>query len=523
VQYRAAGLLFFLLVAGGGIVACSGSPGASNGVMPPATHVARGSQTSPISHIIVVIQENRSFDDFFATFPHAHGATVGYAEAMSQDEQTYCAEEGQQVITYPTTVPLTEVSIQGAGFPTTPPSASNPGKEFGYNQDLAHTYASNCAYCTGGYLIECDSAATTPTSSNPCKMDGFDLTKFGPNGEGPAYTCTYTYQYVNPSVSASGNIAPYWSLAEQYVLADETFMTQGSESFTAHQDLIEGGTAGIVSGASIIDDPTGFPWGCDASSGALTSLITIYGQYEVNKGPRPCWNYPKGTIRDLLDGAGISWKYYANKVYPYTAGQKLAGGSGIWSAFDAVQDVRNSKEWGTKVTFKDTKIFSDIKAHRLPDVAWVTPDGVNSDHPAEHSDTGPSWVAQIVNAVGESKYWKSCAIVVLWDDWGGFYDNASPPLYDNQGGLGFRIPMIIISPYVQARVDHTQYETASVLRFIENNWNLGQLGQEDVRATPITDAFNFSQTPRPFQPISAKYSRSFFLNQKPSGIPPDSD
>lgn len=517
-QYRAAGLLFFLLVAGGGIVACSGSSGSSTSLLPAGrtsqnaenSRISHGSQTTPISHIIVVIQENRSFDDFFATFPNANGTTVGSAQAMPADEQTYCAEEGQQVVTAPTTVPLTEVSIQGKGFPTTPPSASNPGKEFDYNSDLAHDYQS-------GYLLECDSSTTPPTTSSPCKMDGFDVSHTGPDGEGQP-TCTYTYQYVNPT-----DIGPYWTMAQQYVLADNAFMTQGSESFTAHQDLIAGGTAGIVSGASVIDDPTGFPWGCDGSESQVTALLTIYAKFEGYAGPRPCWNYPNGTIRDLLDGAGVSWKFYANKVYPYTAGQKLAGGSGIWSAFDAVQNVRNSKEWGTKVTFKDTKIFADIKAHRLPDVAWVTPDGVNSDHPAEHSDTGPSWVAQVVNAIGGSKYWNSCAIVVLWDDWGGFYDHVTPPKYDNQGGLGFRIPLLIISPYVKPHVDHTQYETASVLKFIEDNWNLGNLGQEDQRAKGLEPAFNFSQTPRPFQTISAKYSRQFFLTQKPSGIPPDSD
>jgi len=83
--------------------------------------------------------------------------------------------------------------------------------------------------------------------------------------------------------------------------------------------------------------------------------------------------------------------------------------------------------------------------------------------------------------------------------------------------------MIIISPYVQAHVEHKQYETASVLRFIEDNWGLKTLGQEDTRATGIENAFNFSQTPRPFQTIPADYSRSFFLHQKPSGIPPDTE
>jgi phospholipase C len=99
----------------------------------------------------------------------------------------------------------------------------------------------------------------------------------------------------------------------------------------------------------------------------------------------------------------------------------------------------------------------------------------------------------------------------------------TPPFYDDQGGLGFRLPMIIISPYTQPHVEHTQYETTSILKFIEKNWGLGTLGQEDQRATSIGNAFNFSQTPRPFQVIPAKYPGAFFVHQKPSNLPPDSE
>ena len=499
-QYRTSALLFFVIVACGAIVACSGGSASNGASMLPDARVSRDGATTPISHVIVVIQENRSFDDFFATFPGANGTTTGLAEAMPSNIATACKDAKQPVITYPTSVPLTEVDLKGDGF----------YGNFDANNDLAHDYRD-------GYLVDCDSAAGAPNSSNPCKMDGFDVTKTGANGSGSP-TCTYTYQYVNPA-----DIAPYWTLAKQYVLADNAFQTQGSESFTAHQVLIAGGTAGIAKNASIIDDPSYFPWGCDGNkSSEVTNLLTIYGQYEGFNGPFPCWNYPNGTIRDLLDAKKISWKFYAEKVYPYNNPKNST--AGIWSAFDAIQDVRyDSSEWGKKVVWPDTKIFADIKSGALPSVAWVTPDGVNSDHPQEKSDTGPSWVASVVNAIGKSKYWKTCAVVVLWDDWGGYYDHVPPPFYDDQGGLGFRFPMLIVSPYVQAHVEHTQYETASVLRFIEDNWKLGQLGQEDQRATGLENAFNFSQTPRPFQTISAKYSQSYFLNQKPSGTAPDSE
>jgi phospholipase C len=516
VRYRSAGLLFFLVVACGGIVACTADNAAVpalNG--PPASESPGEPLSTPIKHVIVVIQENRSFDNLFATFPGANGTRVGLAEPMPAPLASACAAKGQRVIARATTIPLTEVSITGKGFPTTPPA----GPPFGWNNDLAHDYSN-------GYLLDCDTRTSHPNASNPCRMDGFDLTNFGPDGEGPP-SCTYTYQYVDPQ-----QIQPYWDIAQQYVLADNAFQTQGSESFTAHQELIAGGSA-LDTYESIIDDPTGFPWGCDAlppsppsQMGAVTSLLTVYGQYRLDQGPFPCLTYPHGTMRDLLDAKRISWKYYADEIYSWQ--NPKSNGPDIWSGFDAIKAVRYSKEWGTNVTWPDTNIFNDIKSGKLPAVAWVTPDGANSDHPDETKDngrepvdTGPSWVASIVNAIGGSKYWDSSAIVILWDDSGGFYDHVAPPFYDDQGGLGFRFPMLIVSPYVKAHVEHTQYETTSVLKFIENNWGLKSLGQEDKRAASIASAFDFKMAPRAFKAIPAKYSLRFFLEQKPSGIPPD--
>ena len=134
-------------------------------------------------------------------------------------------------------------------------------------------------------------------------------------------------------------------------------------------------------------------------------------------------------------------------------------------------------------------------------------------------------VASIVNAVGESKYWKSSAIIVLWDDWGGYYDHVAPPFYDGPRAawvFGFRL--IIISPYVKPHVEHYACETASVLNSIEANWNLTSLGQEENgRAASLGNAFDFGQKPRSFQKIQSKYSQWYFVHQKPSGLAPDSD
>ncbi|MGA7354433.1 MAG: alkaline phosphatase family protein, partial [Candidatus Cybelea sp.] len=119
-----------------------------------------------------------------------------------------------------------------------------------------------------------------------------------------------------------------------------------------------------------------------------------------------------------------------------------------------------------------------------------------------------------VNTIGESKFWKSTAIFVQWDDWGGLYDHVPPP-YEDYDGLGFRVPLLVISPYAkQNHVSHVQYETASVLRFAEDLFGLGQLAAADARATsPAPDCFDFHQEARAFVPIKAPKNRRFFINQ----------
>lgn len=472
-----AGLLATLAVAAAGISGCAGAGPPNGASVPIPAKRAPGGSGTPIQHVVVVIQENRSFDNLFATFPGADGATTGQAEAVPASKQYECP------VYYEETVSLTEGNLA-------------------VGDDFGHQYRD--------YVTEYDNG----------NMDGFDVDPI-PASHGKL-ACLHPYQYVNPS-----QIQPYWDIAQQYVLADHMYETQGSGSFTAHQDLIAGGTA-ISSYASAIDDPSGFPWGCDSPPKTTTNLITIYGYFEAGAGPFPCYTQYE-PITAELDAAKISWKYYTEKVVPPPKGDT----AGIWNALDAISSVRNGPEWGTKVVFKDTQIFKDIKAGHLPAVSWVTPDAVDSDHPQEvyHGkdvDYGPSWVASIVNAVGESEYWKSSAIVIFWDDYGGFYDHESPAFIDDQGGLGFRVPMMIVSPYARETsssqpgyISHTQYETASILKFIEENWGLKSLQVPDGRATSIGDSFNFYQTPRSFSAIPSEHSQSFFLHQKPSGLPPD--
>ncbi len=495
-RVSAAALCFLALTTAAGIVACGG--GGSPAGMPVIPGAAPVAQTkNRIKHVVVVIQENRSFDNFFATFPGADGTKTGKAAAMPASERAYCRDNGMPVIAKATSVPLTQTDLIGSGF--------GKNGRFDEDTDLDHIYS--------GFKIEYDRGA----------MDGFDLAGSGADGSGLP-TCTYAYQYVDPS-----QIAPYWEIAKHYVLADHTFQTQGSGSFTAHQDLIAAGTE-VSNTEALIDNPTYFPWGCDANPPVRTAIIKRGGKVYPYGGPFPCLTY--STLRDLLDAKDVSWKFYAVRVQK-ESGCEHGDTAGIWSAFDAIKAVRYSAEWQKNVTRSNLVFFNDVAKRKLPAVSWITPDGLNSDHPAEYkhppcgsagppTDTGPSWVASIVNTIGESPYWNSTAIVILWDDWGGFYDHVPPPTPRGwQGGPGFRVPMLIVSPYVKAHVDHTVYELGSILRFIEDVWDLGSLGRNDAHSTSIGDAFDFTMSPRKFHKIAAKYSRAYFLRQQPSGIPPD--
>jgi phospholipase C len=417
---------------------------------------------SPIKHIVLMIQENRTFNDFFATYPGADGTTTATIAKSSG-----CHIKNTETITL-------------------------KKRPLGLAKDLNHRYqAYRTAYDNG-------------------QMDNFDNIEFGSK----QLECKYPYQYTDPS-----DIQPYWSLAKQYALAEHMFTTQGSSSFVAHQDLIRGSSQ-ISPTVALVNDPSAAPWGCDAPAGTKTSLITQDGYYEGGQGPPPCTkqfpsSYGYETLRDLLDAADVSWKYY---VLPLKTNF-----GGLMTAFDVIASVRYGPEWKANIITPQTKVFSDISNGSLPAMSWVIPDEPDSDHPGELSDDGPSWVASVVNAIGESSYWSSTAIIVVWDDWGGLYDN-EPPAQHGFGGLGFRVPALIVSPYAKAGyISQTDYEFGSILKYIEHNWKLGSLGTTDKTSASIIDCFDYSQHPTRFKKIVAPLSQEYFIHKQPSGRPVDDD
>ncbi len=153
--------------------------------------------------------------------------------------------------------------------------------------------------------------------------------------------------------------------------------------------------------------------------------------------------------------------------------------------------------------------MKDVAKGKLAAMTWITPSAANSDHSSSQSTTGPQWVTSLVNAVGTSQFWNSTVIFVMWDEWGGWYDHVPPPQLDYDG-LGFRVPLLVISPYAkQHYVSHVQYEHGSVLRFIEDTFGLGRLSASDGRAnSPAPDCLDFTRPPRPFKPFQANAARA---------------
>jgi phospholipase C len=230
--------------------------------------------------------------------------------------------------------------------------------------------------------------------------------------------------------------------------------------------------------------------------------------YEV-----PCWD-PK-TLGDELDSAGLTWAFYAPPV---------TSGDGIWSSYQAIKHIYKGPDWTKDVFSPSTQFLQDVSSGNLRNVTWVMPTYTNSDHPGSGSNTGPSWVASLVNAVGQSQYWNSSAIFIFWDDYGGMYDPEAPALLDYDG-LGMRLPLLIISPYAKkGHVSHVHYEHGSILKFVEDQFGLGRLAASDTRAnSPKVDSFDFSQPPRKFVKIAAPFDRAYFMRQPVDRRPPDAE
>jgi phospholipase C len=423
------------------------SPSPQPTASPPPT--ATPTPPPKIQHIVIIIQENRSFDNLFQGYPGANTVPGG-------------------------------LTSNGTYVPLQPVSMAAPYDNGHGAGDFA------AAYDYG-------------------EMDGFNLERSMPL---PGYTAPPNQEYgYTPQTESK----PLWNLASQYVLGDYMFASNLDSSFVAHQYLIAGQASRAV------NNPTFQPWGCDSPSNNL--VWTLNSDRTYGAPTYPCFDYP--TLADELDARGFFWRFYAPTINTY---QRYHA---TWSPFDAIRHIRNGPDWSVHMSSPETNIYQDLANGYMASVTWVVPSLANSDHATSQSNTGPAWVVSVVNAIGQSKFWDTTAILITWDDWGGWYDHMPPPQLDYDG-LGMRVPLIVVSPWAkQGYVSHVTYEYGSLLQYVETWFALPHLAASDARANSLLpDCFDWSPqaTPRPFVPIQTYLQpKDFIQRSRTIGGQPDTE
>jgi phospholipase C len=433
-----------------------------------------------IQHVVIIFQENRSTDNLFQDpVLISRGADIATSGLNSLGQ----------------TIPLTSINLGTVG--------PNP-----QNYDLSHAHSAFVSMYDGGKMDGADKIACTPAADCPPKAH--------PKPQ---------YHYVIQT-----DVAPYFAMAEQYTFADRMFQTNEGPSFPAHQFIFAGTSAPTTSSplfASENPPLTSTPVGCIAPVDNPVTMIDATGSETAQPPEYPCFEHP--TLSDQLDMHGLSWRYYAP-----------APGS-IWTAPDAIEHICLQQSvngvltcegpiWINNVAIPQTKVLTDIANGQLAQVSWVIPTATDSDHSNLSDGSGPSWVSSIVNAIGSSAYWSNTAIIISWDDWGGWYDHVAPRVVDDGVSwgsgytYGFRVPLIVVSPYAKAAyISHVTHDFGSILKYIETTFDLPSLNYADARADDLADCFDLSQKPLTYQTIPAPQNAAYFLNDKRAPTPPDDD
>lgn len=335
-----------------------------------------------LDHLVIVLQENHTFDQYFGTYPGVEG-----------------------IVGKPLRLPTT---------PGGPPSVV-PFHDTNLTPvDLNHDWTSAHADFDGA------------------RMDGFVYS------EGNVETLGYYTRAELPR---------YWAAADEYALCDHFFTSVMSESAPNHLFLVAGTAGGL-------------------RNDAVPATLRM------------------PSIFEALDRVGATWK-----VYGFT---KWYGQFDyLQSNAAARQNLRSAKQFAT-----------DLTDGALADVTWIVGAPGGDEHPPASIAQGQNAVADgVINAIGRGPAWSSSAVFVTWDDFGGFYDHLAPPQVDSEG-YGFRVPCLVVSPFARRGViDPTIYDHTSLLRFVEDRFGLPPLATRDAAATPITAAFDFAQSARPFAPI----------------------
>jgi phospholipase C len=410
-----------------------------------------------IQHVVVIMQENRSFDNYFGTYPGANGIPAGV-----------CAPD----------------PLHGGCVGPFHDSAD-------LNYGGPHAHHSHVTDVDGGKM---DGFVGEAQNGLGCSTNDADCSPCVASAD--ASQCKDVMGYHD-----AREIPNYWTYANNFVLQDKMFEPISSRSWPAHLQMVSGWSArctnySVASTCTSAVEPEG------PGSGAFTTL-------------------PWTDVTHLLFNAGVSWAYYVFKgtepdcesgaptCTPQTQGPQTPS---IWNPLPYFQDVADNGQLGNVQTLDNFfTAVNDPSSCGLPNVSWVIPNGNVSEHPPALVSAGQTYVTNLINHVMSSPCWNSTAIFLSWDDWGGFYDHVVPPVLD-QLGYGIRVPGLVISPYAKTGyIDHEVLSHDAYLKFIEDVFLNGQRldpatdGRPDPRPSvrenlvpgDLINDFDFTQTPRP--------------------------
>jgi phospholipase C len=413
-----------------------------------------------IKHVIVIMQENRSFDSYFGTFPGADGIPAGVC--IPDAVPGVCVR------------PYHDTHDRATGGPH---GAVNARRDVDYGK-------------MDGFVREAEGAKTIAC------QDAND----------PA--CTIKGAPIDVMGWHDGREIPnYWAYARDYVLQDHMFEPNASWSLPEHLFMVSEWSARCAVPG-------------DAMS--CTNAIQAPGSPPDFKGnaTKSVPDYAWTDLTYLLHAHKVSWRYYvlkgtepdceddtAVRCAPVAQGARTPG---IWNPLPYFDTVRENGQLGNIKSLNS--FFIAARKGTLPSVAWISPAQKVSEHPPGLVSAGQTYVTQLINAVMAGPDWDSTAIFLAWDDWGGFYDHVIPPVVD-ENGYGLRVPGLLISPYAKrGYIDHQTLSFDAYVKFIEDDFLGGERidSRTDGRPDPRPDVrenapqlgdllqeFDFTQPPRP--------------------------
>jgi len=421
----------------------------------------------PIQHVVFLMQENHTFDNYFSSFP-----------GVDQPPAQACMPSW-----IPTPSPSPSPAPSATPSPSSSPS-SKPSSSLGPSSTPKPTPAPNptpsSIQCYDRFHLSSHrtvdlnhGAAAALRAYDSGKMDGFSASQA---------------QYNLPTNLAMGyydgsDLPLYYNLASQYVLAQRFFSSAWGSSEINH----------------------------------------MYSVAARAPGTLPATGYDFQTIFDSLQASGVSWKFYVQNydaTINFRNHDPAAAKSAqlIWAPLLDFARFVDDPSLSSHIVDM-SQYYTDLQKGQLPAVAYLAPSGL-SEHPPGDITVGQSFGAATVTSLMRSSAWYSSLFVLSWDDWGGWYDHVAPPQVDADG-YGFRVPALIVSPYAKSgTIDNTTYDFTSVLKFIEDNWSLQPLTARDATANSISNALDLSKSPAapvfpaqtyPAQPAQDTHNRPLLL------------